>query len=295
MNKRYLDTLDEKLAAGVARLGPSFAEPRVRFVLSKQMPEGGFAGRRGGADIYYTDFALRTLLLLGARDAAARTAPYVAHQTATPRDATECFNRLNCVRLLARCGIKTALDVHPIHESLISARSGAYDAFLTALCLEMLEENPPGTAHGWPAAVAVCKKEVKSPRQTNSVAAATAFLRIRDALDADTAARVVGFLASVQAPCGGFLAHPAAPIPDLLSTFTALVALSDIGSLRAADLASAARFVRSLACANGGFRSCSNDPESDVEYTYYGVATAALLRSHLAENQRFPANGVDVC
>lgn len=294
MNKGYLETLDEKLVAGAARMGRSFANPRIQFVLSKQMPEGGFAGRLGGTDIYYTDFALRTLLLLGVKDASTRTAPYIAKQTTPPRNATECFNRLNCVRLLAHSGIKIALDVGPIRELLIGTPRNAYDALLAALCFEMLGERLSDMMHELPTTIAACREDAENPQQTNSVAAASAFLRMHDALDTDIADRVAAFLTSIQTARGGFLAHPTAPIPDLLSTFTALVALSDIGALAAADLASAASFVRSLATPEGAFRSCESDPEGDVEYTYYGVAAAALLRSHLDQNQRSRADGTDV-
>ena len=86
----------------------------------------------------------------------------------------------------------------------------------------------------------------------------------------------------MQAGDGGFLAHAAAPESDLLSTFTALTALAGLAALERADLASAGRFVRSLAEPDGGFRSSASDPEADIEYTYYGAAVVALLQGYVA-------------
>ena len=41
-----------------------FARRQVAYVASRQRDDGGFPGRDGGSDIYYTDFALRILDLL---------------------------------------------------------------------------------------------------------------------------------------------------------------------------------------------------------------------------------------
>ena len=58
-----------------------------------QRPDGGFAGRQGGSDPYYTDFALRTLAWLAPGHAAFdRAADYLAAWTCPPRDVVECFN-----------------------------------------------------------------------------------------------------------------------------------------------------------------------------------------------------------
>ncbi|MFW6158815.1 MAG: prenyltransferase/squalene oxidase repeat-containing protein, partial [Planctomycetota bacterium] len=74
------------------------------------------------------------------------------------------------------------------------------------------------------------------------------------------------------------------PEPDLLSTFTALVTLSVLDSLEQINLPAVGRFVRAMATPDGGFRACRSDPETDVEYTYYGLGTAAVLRHFVAGN-----------
>jgi len=54
----YLDMLDELLHPGIARLSARFVATQLGFVAGCQQPDGGFGGRRGGSDRYYTDFAL---------------------------------------------------------------------------------------------------------------------------------------------------------------------------------------------------------------------------------------------
>ncbi|WP_075088199.1 prenyltransferase/squalene oxidase repeat-containing protein [Verrucomicrobium spinosum] len=78
---------------------------------------------------------------------------------------------------------------------------------------------------------------------------------------------------------GGFLAVPGAPLPDLLSTATALHALESLQTnwqvLREPSL----DFVDSLWNAEGGFHGHWADDDLDVEYTSYGLLALGHLSS----------------
>ncbi len=276
MKSAYLDRLDDRLAAGARLLGRPFAEHHARFVQSKQMPDGGFTGRGGGSDIYYTDFALRTLALLGPDDETLERAAAYVRAFRPPGSVAECFNQLNCARLLARAGSSVQTDAAAARACLDGV-ANVYDAFLGALCEEMLGTDE-SEARGPAADLAEA-----GGGQTCRIAAAAGLLVVSGRLDADHARAAADLIAPMQGASGGFLAHPSAPEPDLLATFTALVTLSDAGALDRADLAAAGRFVRLLAEPGGGFRASASDREPDVEYTYYGVASAALLRAHVAD------------
>jgi geranylgeranyl transferase type-2 subunit beta len=76
---------------------------------------------------------------------------------------------------------------------------------------------------------------------------------------------------------GGFRAHARIPSADLLSTFTGLVALSDLGALEQVDLAAAREYVEALELLDGGYLAGAFDDQADVEYTFYGLAAAGLL------------------
>jgi prenyltransferase beta subunit len=116
-----------------------------------------------------------------------------------------------------------------------------------------------------------------SAPQTSATAAAAGVL-----LMAGERPDVAPFLLHMQAKDGGFLAHPAAPHSDLLSTYSAYLTLVLLGEEDAVDHGALGRFLRSTALAEGGFRSCPLDPEADVEYTFYGVAAIALLKARSA-------------
>ncbi|MFP3903693.1 MAG: prenyltransferase/squalene oxidase repeat-containing protein, partial [Armatimonadota bacterium] len=57
---RYLQRLDELISAGTDGLSTRLCEAQVAFLKARQNADGGFGGRDGSSDIYYTDFGLRT-------------------------------------------------------------------------------------------------------------------------------------------------------------------------------------------------------------------------------------------
>jgi hypothetical protein len=77
---------------------------------------------------------------------------------------------------------------------------------------------------------------------------------------------------------GGWLAVPGAPIPDLLSTATALHALSCLDHpLPAALREKCLDFVDTLWSAEGGFHGHWADDALDAEYTFYGLLALGHL------------------
>ncbi|MEI6504194.1 MAG: prenyltransferase/squalene oxidase repeat-containing protein, partial [Armatimonadota bacterium] len=60
----YLGFLEGVLRTGLEGLGPALKQAQVAFVLSRQCADGGFRGRLGASDLYYTDFAVRLLALV---------------------------------------------------------------------------------------------------------------------------------------------------------------------------------------------------------------------------------------
>jgi hypothetical protein len=79
-------------------------------------------------------------------------------------------------------------------------------------------------------------------------------------------------------PSGGFVAASAAPLPDLLSTATALHALTALKVPLAGLAEPCLDFVDSLWTNRGGFFGHWADDVADCEYTYY----ALLALGHLS-------------
>ena len=218
-----------------------------------------------------------------------------------PLDIVTCFNLLHLRRLLGHCHRALTLELPPIMLGLEAHRSAeggfarepggassAYMTFLAALCCEMLDLAFPAAEQ----AVAALRKlqcvdggfsnapdeQFSQSGQTNATAASLAFFVMRDVLTAEAADPAITFLLTMQNADGGWRAHPDAPFSDLLSTFTACMTLSVLDALPRANLPALARFLRQLAAPAGGFNAGLLDDEPDIEYSYYGIGTLALLR-----------------
>ena len=77
---------------------------------------------------------------------------------------------------------------------------------------------------------------------------------------------------------GGWLAVPGAPIPDLLSTATALHALACMERpLTEFQRESCLDFIDTLWSAEGGFHGHWADDARDAEYTFYGLLALGHL------------------
>jgi len=82
-------------------------------------------------------------------------------------------------------------------------------------------------------------------------------------------------------PQGGFVAVPGAPMPDLLTTATALHALAALEvRLTEEQTDCCLDFIDTLWDATGGFHGNWSDDYLDCEYTFYGL----LALGHLSLN-----------
>jgi hypothetical protein len=91
-------------------------------------------------------------------------------------------------------------------------------------------------------------------------------------------AAVGDWLLAQAAPQGGFLAVPGAPMPDLLSTATALHALACLERRIPSELHERCLdFIDTLWSAEGGFHGHWADDHLDAEYTYYGLIALGHL------------------
>jgi prenyltransferase beta subunit len=109
---------------------------------------------------------------------------------------------------------------------------------------------------------------------TNATAAAVTLLH---QLEMPINTGVADWLLARVHSSGGFLATPKAPIPDLLSTATALYALAcldvEIEPIRERCL----DFIDTLWSNQGGFHGHWADDHLDAEYTFYGLLALGLL------------------
>ena len=306
----YLLDLTLRLARGVAGFSTERRRRHAQYLLESQRPDGGFAGREGASDLYYTSFALRSLALLGELegDVAERAGQYLRTRLAGSAAVVDLFSLIFSAQLLhASAGLEVFDDSkanwrRAVAEALESLRrrdggyaksaegeaSSTYYTFLASLCLELIEVPLPDR-NGVVRFVLSQRRddggfvEIRPMRRSgaNPTAAAVGLLKMADALTDEVRSEVAEFLAGAQTDEGGMRANTRIDVADLLSTFTATLTLADLNRLDAIDAvidtAAVVRYAESVELAEGGFLGASWDAVSDVEYTFYGLGTLALL------------------
>ena len=266
------------------------------FLIRQITPEGGGADRAGRPDLYYTIFVLAGLEALQAELPIEKIRPFV--------DSFGDGTALDFVHLgaLARC--RAAIGSEKTPHNFPDAILARLETFRTA---DGGYEVKPGAAHGNaygcfvalgayqdlgaklpdPLRMVQCLKFLETPdgawgnvrgmRQGTVPATAAAVTLLHQLAMPISAAAGDWLLAQIHSD-GGWLAVPGAPIPDLLSTATALHALSCLDRpLPAALREKCLDFVDTLWSAEGGFHGHWADDALDAEYTFYGLLALGHL------------------
>ena len=304
----YLQRLTGTLLEGIVLLPEPLREGTAQFLLDRQREDGGFAGREGSSDLYYTGFALRSLAILGkcSGQVAERAAQFLRGRLSGRESVVDLYSLVYAAQLLeffadvdvfadatsdwraAMTGMMDQLrrEDGGYAKGAEGQASSTYHTFLIMLCLQAIGAEIPNrdgiltflrsqhTEEGGFREIRVSKRA-----GTNPTAAAIAALEILDALDEETKLDAIDFFLDMQTDEGGFRANTRIPIADVLSTFTSLVSLRSLAALDHEDLSLAAvqKFVQSLAQENGGFLAAAWDEVVDVEYSFYGIGSLALI------------------
>jgi len=303
----YLQELTLRLALSLGRLPEEVVDRHARWLQAQQRPDGGFAGREGDSDLYYTGFALRSLALLGKLegDVAERSADFLRGRLASKAPIVDFLSLIYSGMLLEMSsGIDLFADSNPNWRDAVAGAleeyrrddggyakgpegttSSTYHTFLVAICLQLID-RPAVDPAGMVRFVLSQRRddggfvEIRPMRRsgTNPTAAAIGVLKICDALADEVREGVVDFLADMQTDDeGGLRANTRIPVADLLSTFTGMLTLADLEALEELDLPAAKRFVQSMQRPGGGFHAAVWDQASDVEYTFYGLGAMGIL------------------
>jgi geranylgeranyl transferase type-2 subunit beta len=302
----YLEDLTLRLSRGIAQLPKEFRARQVKYLLAAQREDGGFAGREGGSDLYYTGFALRSLAMLGELygPPAERAATFLRSRMSGQESIVDFLSLIYGGMLLQTAsGVDIFEQATPTWRDSIAGAldnlrrddggyakgaegnaSSTYHTFLVLLVLELIGKQPPepqkivAFLHSQQAEEGGFREIRASKRAgTNPTAAAIGTLRVLNALDEATKADTIDFLAEMQTDEGGLRANTRIPIADLLSTFTGLLTLQDLGGDQEIDLVEARKFVNSLSLEDGGFHGAIWDQAHDVEYSFYGLGCMGLL------------------
>lgn len=284
----------------VARLAPRLleesAELVAKFVQGQLNPDGGFRDRKGESDLYYTTFGLDCLAALQ-REPPQGTAGYLARfGTGTGLDFVHLCCLARCwaaVRATEDCEFQERADGILMNIERFRASDGgfnpapgakhgtAYGAFLGLGAHQDL-----GVALPNPFELARSLKFLETPDgawaneaglpvgATNAAAACVALLRN---LGMPVNAAVADWLLAQIHPEGGFRAVPGAPLPDLLSTATALHALSGLERGLSPVKEKCLDFIDTLWTNEGSFHGHWGEDTLDCEYTFYGLLALGHL------------------
>ncbi len=309
----YLQNLTIRLAEGVGQLSEETRQIHTSYFLAAQQPDGGFSGREGGSDLYYTTFAMRGLSILGELygDVADRVEAFLKPQLSTHQTIVDFFSLFYAGNLLKVSAGKDIFEnadpnwpsqVAGFLETLRRQDGGyakapegnagsTYHTFLVLLVLQLIEmpipepeqvvaflESRRDPAGGW--------HEIRVSKRpgTNPTAAAVASLMILDAIDEqkdpELVATTLDFLVEMQTDEGGLRANTRIPIADLLSSFTGALTLIDLQAFTEIDIEAYRKFVLAMQRETGGFQAAAWDTAHDVEYSFYGLGCLALLENH---------------
>lgn len=283
----------------VARLAPKIlgesTELVANFIRSQQSDDGGFKDRAGKSDLYYSVFGLDSLTALQQPAPAERVGTFAETTNPEALDFVHLCALIRCLTVSQRQqGLADALCERVMQfrardggfsQTPNSERGTAYGAFLAVSALQDLGKKVPeperlvaslqslATEDGaWTNEVLPFLGKIGA---TNSTAAVIVVLR---ALGAPVPESAAAWLLARAHPQGGFLAIPEAPIPDLLSTATALHSLASLGVPLDRVKEPCLDFIDSLWTNAGGFHGNWTDDHLDCEYTFYGL----LALGHLA-------------
>src|SRR5256885_15781915 len=102
----YLEDLTLRLAAAIAQLPEDLRVRQAKYLLAAQRDDGGFAGREGGSDLYYTGFALRSLAMLGELygPPAERAAGFLKSRLTSQESIVDFFSLIYGAELISSAG-----------------------------------------------------------------------------------------------------------------------------------------------------------------------------------------------
>ncbi|MEP3479787.1 MAG: prenyltransferase/squalene oxidase repeat-containing protein [Fuerstiella sp.] len=301
----YLFQLAERVAQGLAQVDDERLKKHRHFLLSQQMHDGGFRGREGDSDLYYTGFAVRALAITGGLSETDRLAQYLATHDPLKLNIIDLLSWLYSalvvqaaggIDLLADAAVDFPVQVSDKLESTRTSDGGyakstegaagsTYHSFMVALTYELVGQTLPRPNRliqflydrqrddGGFVEIAPMKRS-----GTNPTAAAVALLNRLGGMDDDIADDVQGFLTDVVSTEGGFQANTRIPFADGLSTFTGLLTAQDLGRRDLLKPPQVLQWLQTaLECEDGGFKGASWDQQADVEYTFYGLGVLGLL------------------
>lgn len=296
------ELLLDRLSKGASLLSDEAASLVTRFILGQRDPEGVFVNKASAPDLYYLPFALSCCIALNATPEFTPIKHFLSGQRVNELDLvhlaslSRSWQAVRWLEWKKRLSLTTP-DRFPIPHRWISIHtkrerlafqwlwernrpvdfpnhqlSSPYSLFIALGLSEATGFRP---FSGSEAEALLMPFHVPGGGWSNlpdgssaSANATAAALCVTVLLWGQPLAEDIAALRLLQDHTGGFRATAGSPLPDLLSTATALFALYLCG---VEPLYPAKPFISDHWCMDGGFCSTILDEETDSEYTFYGL------------------------
>ncbi|MBN2703433.1 MAG: hypothetical protein JXR23_04395 [Pontiellaceae bacterium] len=231
----------------------------IRFVRSRWNTDGGVRGRDERSDLYYTVFGALCLKTLGGRIPLLRVWRYLK----SFGDGAE----LDPVHMYSLIRLRTMFPISPTLRNQLTERlqdypaESPYDIFFKVISAEHLNREDRPTA-----------QLLLSASQTTPNLAAAVVVNQNKNEEAKTL-----LMERFCPESGGFSVSPTSRNADLLSTATALFALTVLKADMEPIREKTFEFIESIWREDGGFSGCTQDVFEDVEYTFYALLGIGCL------------------
>lgn len=290
MRETISTNLFRAVRRGKAKLGKKALRQVVLFVESQLMADGSFMNKNGESDIYYTSFGWILSYVLGIPVNKESRAEYLDKQPVGELDLVHYAAYRRC-RMIHQfwennlfeyvLDLWNPMPIRDIDEFTKLPHNDRWSPYTQFLLLSIFEDT---------ANAPYSKEEIlyklslyhvpgggysnllyRDVATTNATVAALSVIgqlkRVRENAD-------LTYLRDSQDKTGGFKANPDAPIPDLLSTATALITLDN---LNRSPKYNPHKFIEAHWLDSGGFSATLWDNDSDAEYTFYGLLALGTL------------------
>jgi len=273
----------EALQQGKKKLSSEAQKIIASFVSSQLTENGGFMDKNRKADLYYTSFGLMLAYIFKLNINTKNTESWLEKQGNHLSDLVyrSAYIRSRMLCKLLKSG-KLSFAVSQLFKTkqMLPAfanyphgdENSPYSQFLL---LSLREEMGINMENHQEILTSLSEYRVEDGGYSNvkgskqaSTNATVAALAVKGQLGGYRDNDDVRFLYSLQDESGGFFAAVSSPVPDMLSTATALFMLKCYGI---APRFNANDFIDAHWLQSGGFGATFMDETSDVEYTFYGL------------------------
>lgn len=264
---------------------------RIRyFVESQRTEKDSFVNKSGKEDLYYTMFGWILSYLLEIKLNSSKMTNYLSHLQPAKMDLIHYASYERC-RILQRLFVGGELyvllksvfnsPVKQLHEFNNVPHGDIQSPYTQFIWLSLMEDMGNRIKEKEKILSSLQPYHILTGGYTNiekgteaSTNATVAALAIKGQLNKYSADDDVSYLQNQQTDSGGFVATPYSPVPDILSTATALFLLNCYSwepEISPSD------FIEAHWLTNGGFSATILEENSDVEYTFYGLLALGTL------------------